>query len=311
MFVPFITTRSNNGKQLGKRAGGGGGGGGGGGRSSGGSSSGGRSSGSSGSSGTSSRSSSSTIFGSSRTSRPYGNGGGKPSVVPAGQLFSGRSIGGGTRSQVYGSSTYGSGYPGYGLARGVAGRGFPFYFWPLVWGGAAGAGTTYLNAEDEYGQPNNSSRPGGIETTAAFQSNYTQTIFRILSDNETVVNLIHDIHQNCSSRLTSNSAASPSQVYLYNASTPDAPKPEQAIQYYRASSAVLTLDGYNNSAALEANGTADTPLPDGIDTTLLQCLNGTIGNGITLVDGAEGRWTAPSYGAVGFLWVFWILSHII
>ncbi|KAF5344379.1 hypothetical protein D9758_013236 [Tetrapyrgos nigripes] len=325
MYVPFITTTwsaTGSNKVLGKRKGGGGGG-----RSSGGrsSSSSGKSSGSSGKSG--GRSSSSTIFGGSRTSRPYGNGGGKPTVVPAGQPFSGRSVGGGMRSQVFGSRTYGSGYPGYGLARGVAGRGFPFYFWPLVWGGAVGVGTaSYLNAEDEvhwfildpsnsdvlyqYGQPNNSTRPGGMEVTAAFQSNYTQTIFRIMSDNETVVSLIQDIHQNCSSRLTSNSASSPSQIYLYNTSASDAPKPEQAIQYYRASSAVLTLDGYNNSAAFGANGTTDTPLPDGIDTMLLQCLNGTIGNGITLVDGAGGRWTAPSYGVVGLLWTLWILSHI-
>ena len=35
------------------------------------------------------------------------------------------------------SRTFGSGYPGV-VGRGVAGRGFPFYFWPLVWGGIAG-----------------------------------------------------------------------------------------------------------------------------------------------------------------------------
>jgi len=40
---------------------------------------------------------------------------------------------------------YGSGYPGV-AGRGVAGRGFPFVFWPLAWGGFAGAGTTaYLH----------------------------------------------------------------------------------------------------------------------------------------------------------------------
>lgn len=37
-------------------------------------------------------------------------------------------------------SQYGSGYPGI-TGRGTAGRGFPFYFWPVVW---AGEGTDYL-----------------------------------------------------------------------------------------------------------------------------------------------------------------------
>lgn len=41
--------------------------------------------------------------------------------------------------------TYGSGYPGFANQRGVAGLGFPFYFWPLVWGGAAFSGARYLN----------------------------------------------------------------------------------------------------------------------------------------------------------------------
>lgn len=44
---------------------------------------------------------------------------------------------------------YGSGYPGV-AGRGVANRGFPFYFWPVVWGGGAGVGTAaYLHDEDE------------------------------------------------------------------------------------------------------------------------------------------------------------------
>lgn len=37
--------------------------------------------------------------------------------------------------------TYGSGYPNRGRNnRGTGGLGFPFYFWPITWGGAAGAG---------------------------------------------------------------------------------------------------------------------------------------------------------------------------
>ena len=35
-------------------------------------------------------------------------------------------------------------------SRGVAGRGFPFFFWPIVWGGAAGgAAEAYLHDSGE------------------------------------------------------------------------------------------------------------------------------------------------------------------
>lgn len=73
------------------------------------------------------------------------------------------------------------------------------------------------------------------------------------------------------------------------------PLPEQAIQYYRASSVVLTLDGYNNTAVFASNGTISnatsswnpTPLPilSDMDQNLLGCLNGTIGEAVPLVDG--------------------------
>jgi hypothetical protein len=47
--------------------------------------------------------------------------------------------------------TYGSGYPGV-VGRGTAGRGFPFFFWPIVWPVAAGAGAAaYLSGSDEVG----------------------------------------------------------------------------------------------------------------------------------------------------------------
>lgn len=41
--------------------------------------------------------------------------------------------------------SYGSGYPGTSGFQ-LGGRGFPFYFWPMAWGGAAGLGTgAYLH----------------------------------------------------------------------------------------------------------------------------------------------------------------------
>lgn len=45
-------------------------------------------------------------------------------------------------------SAYGSGYPGT-TGLGVANRGFPFVFWPLVWGGGLGYGAAYLHSNHE------------------------------------------------------------------------------------------------------------------------------------------------------------------
>ncbi|KDR73593.1 hypothetical protein GALMADRAFT_280747 [Galerina marginata CBS 339.88] len=299
MFVPFISKRSD--PKLYRRKGGGGKGGG----SSGGGK-GGSSGGTGGGSGTA-RSSPISSSGSSKSATSYGSGGGKATTIPSGQLFAGRESGGGTRSQVFGNSQYGSGYPGV-AGRGVAGRGFPFIFWPLAWGGIGGLGGAAYYHTTEYGRPDNSSRPGGIMMTAAFTSSSQNTTFRLVADNTTVSSLIDDITANCSSSLSS-----PSTIVAtaYNESLP-APQPEQAVQYYRASSVSLTLDGYNNTGAADPEGTPDTPLPTNIDATLLDCLNQTIGLAVPLVDGASLRWSAPpSMGLVGLAYLLWSLSSII
>jgi hypothetical protein len=139
----------------------------------------------------------------------------------------------------------------------------------------------------QYGTPDNSSRPGGAQGMAAFQSNSTNTIFRLVADNDTVTALIPDLTSNCSIYMI---APSPNSSSPFNTS---AMEPEQVVQYYRASTVALTLDGYNNSAVFAPeNSTADTPLPSGIDTNLLDCLNSTIGQAVPLVDGARSM-SAP------------------
>jgi len=112
------------------------------------------------------RSSSISSSGSSKSATSYGGGGGKSMTIPSGQLFAGRTFGGGTRSEVYGNRfvvnrkcssslliffiprQYGSGYPGIS-GRAMAGRGFPFVFWPLAWGGIAGVSTAaYMHSTE-------------------------------------------------------------------------------------------------------------------------------------------------------------------
>ncbi|KAJ7107292.1 hypothetical protein C8R43DRAFT_204642 [Mycena crocata] len=305
MFVPFITKKNLTKRRGGGKSGGGGakGGGGEGG-------------------GGSSRSSSVSTSGSSKSATSYGNGGGPVSSIPAGQPFAGddvlllqivllglhsvgRQEGSGTRAQVFGTQTYGSGYPGT-AGRGVAGRGFPFFFWPLSFGAVGGVGTgAYLHSNNEYGRSNNASRPGGVMMTAAFQSNGTNgTTFRILADNTTVVDLITDITANCSASLSSSSATSPSS---YNDTATLPPQPEQVVQYYRASSIALSLDGYNNTSIFQAEGTPDVPLPSGIDTVLMDCLNQTIGLAAPLIDGA-GSHFPNSLGLFSLVCFAWLSS---
>ncbi|EIW78171.1 hypothetical protein CONPUDRAFT_107924 [Coniophora puteana RWD-64-598 SS2] len=232
---------------------------------------------------------------SGRSMSVYGNGGGKAVSIPSGQMFSGRSAGGGTRAQVVGTRSYGSGYPGVS-GRGVTSRGFPFWFWPVVWGGSLGAGGDYLIdhealIEDKYGDSFNSSRMGGPMMEATFQSNDTITTLHFLADNSTVTSVIPLIFSNCSSYLNSNGS---SQMPVpFNSSDPFSPQPYQVVQYYRSSSAVLTLDGYNNSATLSSDENApDTPIPSWVNATLMDCVNQTLVQAMPLVDSEN---TAPTY----------------
>ncbi|KAI6104448.1 hypothetical protein EDD16DRAFT_1730513 [Pisolithus croceorrhizus] len=133
----------------------------------------------------------------------YGDGGGDSIPIPDGEPFAGRSAGGGTRDQTFGSKTYGSGYPGI-TGCGVSGRGFPFWFWPVVWSDAAAEIQPCLNGS-EYGDAYNTSRFGGplMEVTFISNSSSPNTTFHVLSDNSTVTSLIQSIDANCSHYLSS------------------------------------------------------------------------------------------------------------
>ncbi|TFK70715.1 hypothetical protein BDN72DRAFT_794822 [Pluteus cervinus] len=327
MFVPFISTRNPNRSFLGKRKGGGGGGkGGGGGSKGGGSSSSGKggssgsskgSSGSGSSSGSSRPSSVSVGGGTSKTAHPYSFGGGPVVVIPSGSQFAGRQEGGANRNEVFGTKQFGSGYPGL-FGRGVGGRGFPFYYWPLAWAGVGAVGTgaasyAYLNS-DEF-SPDGKTRPGGQQATAYFLGSNPSdsTTYRLISDNGTVSDLITDILGNCVNIIDpSRSSSSPS---FYD-NTTQSPRPEQVIQYYRASTAALTLDGYNNSAVfqsgLDANDTShDSLLPSSLNTTVLDCLNSTIGTAIPLVDASTATIPRPSLGVMGFVGIVVALTSMV
>ncbi|KAI0071655.1 hypothetical protein K474DRAFT_1606564 [Panus rudis PR-1116 ss-1] len=237
---------------------------------------------------------------SGRSVSTYNQGGGPMVTIPSGQPFAGRAAGGGSRDQVFGSQTYGSGYPPSYSApgRGVSGLGFPFYFWPLAWGGGLGYGAGYLHSH-EYGEPNNSSRPGGPVTTSAFVSSSFNSTFHVLADNTTVTLLVPAIESNCTN-FNLNTTASSSSPSPYNSSDPLQPRPEQVVQYYRGSSVALTLDGYNDTTALQDKPTEPhVPIPSWVDMVLLDCLNQTIGAAVPLVDADSAARGGSDSGSSG------------
>ncbi|KAJ7717499.1 hypothetical protein B0H14DRAFT_2643556 [Mycena olivaceomarginata] len=144
----------------------------------------------SGSSGQEVESSSISSGGTTKSITTYNKGGGKAISISSG-LFAVRMQGGGTRDEIWGSRTYGSGYPG-SFARGVDNKGFPFYFWPISWGNGTAYGSNALDMyTGEYGQPDNSSYmliellPGEKYEEGKYnkiKNAPTQSLFGLISD---------------------------------------------------------------------------------------------------------------------------------
>ena len=146
--------------------------------------------------------------------------------------------------------------------------------------------------------------------TSTYASNTQNTTFYFVADNDTVTDMIPVLQQNCSSVLNLNISTTP---VAYNIDDPNTPKPEEAIQYYRASSAALMLEGYNNTAQLsDDTSLPDAPLPASIDMNLLACLNETIGAALPLVDAAYSTmWNFGVTGSAYAIGSFWVLFYVL
>jgi len=81
------------------------------------------------------------------------------------------------------------------------------------------------------------------------------------------------------------------------------------VQYYRASSVVLALDGYNNTAALNDTKPVGppAPLPSTIDVDLLKCINATIGASVPLVGNSGHTHGEPTLLLLTWLFFFFCL----
>ncbi|KAF9035270.1 hypothetical protein BJ165DRAFT_1355899 [Panaeolus papilionaceus] len=237
--------------------------------------------------------------------------------------FGGRECGGGIRDSVYGNSIYGSGYPGQ-TERGVEGRGFPFFFYPITF--PVGNGPDYLYREGEYGNATDPSRPGGplfqfsVYPVVTYQSTPPYKV-HIVSDNATVQFLNIAIAFSCpqySGTPTAIAINTPVPVTYNKSSDPleYSPLPEDIIQYYRASSVALILEGYNNTNTVFNTTNTSLTLPPltlapNISRDFIDCINHTIGLSVPLVGGAITR-DAPNgvdngvYAGVLSVFVIWL-----
>jgi hypothetical protein len=172
--------------------------------------------------------------------------------------------------------------------------------------------------------------------TAAFTVDGGNTTLRVLSDNKTVFVLADELVVGCSNFFS----YPPPTITPSTDDQSSEIKPEQSIQYYRASSIVLTLDGYNNTAVLSDNDDApDAPLPSDANSNFIYCVNSTIGGYAPLVEvssnssgtavtvptgtsssvpssksgsSSDLMWSSPSATSlVSLAWLLWVLSAMV
>lgn len=144
-----------------------------------------------------------------------------------------------------------------------------------------------------------------ITSNSSTTSSGNITTFHLLADNSTLSSLLTSLQSNCSSFYNSSLTSTQPQTYFGNVTSD--PQPEQAIQYFRASSVVLTLDGYNDTAALSSDENAtQTSLPSNVDATLLECLNDTVALAVPLVDGALPAFRVGAGSAGGLVGSMWL-----
>ena len=142
----------------------------------------------------------------------------------------------------------------------------------------------------------------------AFSDKGTNTTLHVVADNSTVHSLIESVATKCALANTALTA-----VPLSNTSVTDQPRPEQAVQYYRASSAVLTLDGYVNAATFDSDANAtNTPISGNLDFGFINCVNQSIGSTIPLVESNGALGSAQHFAGIsGLLWLGWLVACFI
>lgn len=187
--------------------------------------------------------------------------------------FAGREFGGGDRSTIYGSRTFGSGYP-YGVTsnQSISSRPFPYGVWPIYWG-------SNYTGSDEYGPSLDPFRPGGQLVTIPVSKTSSETYY-LVGDRDSAILVMTSMVTWCH--------AIPAWPSLFDPTSLTSVRPENIIQYYRASSFALAYLGYNNTFALNNTSTEATesdPLPNDIlNSTFRSCVDAAIADAIPILD---------------------------
>ncbi|EUC65124.1 hypothetical protein RSOL_498250 [Rhizoctonia solani AG-3 Rhs1AP] len=108
----------------------------------------------------------------------------------------------------------------------------------------------------------------------------TSEVYRLLGDRDSVAAVFSALREKCSVV---------GDVLAYDPSSDNSshtlPRVESIVQYYRASTFALSLDGYiNSAAALVTSLLPPTPFPSSINPMLLDCINQTVGTDLPLLD---------------------------
>lgn len=226
----------------------------------------------------------------------WGGGGGPHGKVPTGSgmnalnnTFGGREFGGGDRNTIFGTREYGSGYPygadGANPTSSIAGRPFPYGVWPISWGPG------YLGGDEFHGDDMDMIRPGGplavvrvgTTDTTKWPGISQDEVYDMIGDKESISFMMADLVDWCHA-----TPQWPKRLVI-TGNTTRMPRPENVIQYYRASSFALAFSGYNSSVGSTAGSRYSfdqtPPLPSGIsNSAFLKCLNETISIALPIMD---------------------------
>lgn len=193
----------------------------------------------------------------------------------------------------------------------MEGRDFPFFFHPLSYGRYPGYGSLYIY-DHEYGDPDKKTRPGGplyyiiirppkSLVAGPYPEIPLMTLY-LIGDKQTLKAVTQQMIWACTRSDYSEWAfadkvrVSKPKKFKGPAEDPNGPVPEQAVVYYRASSAALLLAAYNNTAQVVDIVQEDTPFPSVTNTWFFRCVNTTIGQSIPLVVGMDAVRYRPNGG---------------
>jgi hypothetical protein len=181
---------------------------------------------------------------------------------------------------------YGSGYPDQ-PEPGALNKDFPFTFWPIAWRNLRGY-PSYLLSVDSFiefagGKIGPFSRPGNALVTCTINvpedsAASEPATYHVLADKATIELIAPRFGRRCSSGLPRPLKCATLEYYR----DIKIPLPEQVVQYYRASSAALAIEEYNNTALWEV-GTPDIPVPG--NYSKLECMKAVMRQELPLVTG--------------------------